>query len=192
MHSHLEQFFKIKYPSFFSNDKECTIECDDGWFYLLKTLFENIEYYCLNKKKIHPIFHQIKAKNGILSIYETQSDDVIDALILFAEDMSQKTCEVCGNRGVLRTKNMKIVCEEHSKTHEKYPPFKENFKIGSKLIVQINEKTYESKISNPSILEVEIGGYFENRMIKYDALKGLKRKIELKEHPLFSYALLKN
>ena len=42
---------------------------------------------------------QIKEKFGSLRFYTNSSDAAISALIDFAESMSQRTCDMCGNPG---------------------------------------------------------------------------------------------
>jgi hypothetical protein len=62
-----------------------------------------------------PVIRQIKEKYASLRFYVSNSNDRIDTLISFAENMSRCTCSVCGNVGKLdnTSTSVKIRCAEH-------------------------------------------------------------------------------
>ena len=91
------------------------IECNLGWYDLIDSvcwdiknheenitrqtqwkLKDNPEYKC----EYHPVrFDQVKEKYGGLRLYYSGGDDFVTGLTHFAESMSYKICEVCGNKG---------------------------------------------------------------------------------------------
>ena len=102
-----------KYPKLLDGLRE--IECADGWFNLLDCLCSNIQHYLeynvKSEEKNKCRVLQIKEKFGGLRFYVYGADDVIRGMISFAESMSHKLCELCGNsdsdtenfRGWIRT-----------------------------------------------------------------------------------------
>ena len=97
-----EQLFAIE-PSWFdrTNIKESLMcfgfEVGDGWFTLLEQLLKQIK--SMNPPEGFQI-QQVKEKFGGLRFYHNgayKSD--IDAVVNFAEGLSYKICEECGNPG---------------------------------------------------------------------------------------------
>lgn len=61
-----------------------------------------------------PVIRQIKEKFGGLRFYVSCSNDEIHNYIAFAEQMSYRTCEVCGAPGERRSGNwIKTLCDHH-------------------------------------------------------------------------------
>lgn len=109
--------------------------CGDGWFQIVWDLSEKIEaaLKCLDVERgtpettnatKHPkqsaaeAFRvvQVKEKFGGLRFYTNYHTDEIGKLIGDAERLSYKTCEVCGQPGVLRGSHwLFTACDEHSK-----------------------------------------------------------------------------
>ncbi len=58
--------------------------------------------FCDSYRSSHPRAAQVKEKFGGLRFYMTSADDEIRDLIAGAEALSQKTCESCGEGGLLR------------------------------------------------------------------------------------------
>ena len=92
-------------------------ECDDGWYQLIYNCLEEIEqlYKSKNADISELRFYQIKEKYARLMIYlGSYIDGVMDILSKY-EDLSAKTCEVCGNPGDIRIKGywIKSLCEKH-------------------------------------------------------------------------------
>jgi len=80
-------------------------EIGDGWFWLLKNVFQSIYEYCKANDVEIPHMTDIKEKYGSLSINYMGGDRLIDGIVWFAEDLSSKICEECGtNKNVGRTK----------------------------------------------------------------------------------------
>lgn len=111
-----------RYKTLFTNVSKFQFgfECDDGWYDLICELFDGF-VEILNDEKISII--QVKEKFGTLRVY-LEDDDVtekyypqLENKIVEAELKSSKTCEICGNEGLIRFINSwaKTLCEEHYK-----------------------------------------------------------------------------
>lgn len=75
----------------------------------------------LNKPEPIPSFTatQIKEKYGTLRFYYSGGDDYINGIIAYAESMSQTTCEICGDKGLLRGFGwVKTTCDKHKHSNE--------------------------------------------------------------------------
>ena len=111
-----DRILRKKYPKIFKDSeyqKEPLefwgIECDDGWFELIDTLCNRIQSHVDWRSKdvqdaeqlenLQVIAQQIKEKFGGLRFYVTGGDDITEAFISFAETMSYKICETCGQPG---------------------------------------------------------------------------------------------
>ena len=80
------------------------MECGDGWFPLIKKLFEEIDHRLkwrnaqLNTNDTPIVFSltQVKEKFGGLNIYYFGGDEEISGMITLAESLSYSICETCG------------------------------------------------------------------------------------------------
>lgn len=88
------------------------IECGPGWYPIVAELDRGIAAadpaarYC-----------QIKEKFGGLRVYlDSAETPEVEALILAAEDRAARTCEACGQPGMLRAERsyMQTLCDRHS------------------------------------------------------------------------------
>lgn len=85
------------------------LECDDGWFDLIDTLCNKIQSHIDWRSKniqdveelsnLQVVAQQVKEKFGGLRFYVIGGDDITESFISFAETMSLKICETCGNPG---------------------------------------------------------------------------------------------
>ena len=114
------------------------IECEDGWANIIRC-FCSVHYSRLNHaiyqlERCHPASYQdakqnvddvifelpyitqIKEKFGRLCLYTNATDDATYDLIIFAENMSECTCEVCGSPGILTSRNgwLQTLCPTHA------------------------------------------------------------------------------
>ena len=130
-----------KYPNLFQNRlkspmESCLsfgIECNLGWYEILSSLCWMIKQHEDNKNwrkkyleknnpeklkdepEYFPVkFDQIKEKYGTLRVYFSGGDEYVEGLVSMAEEISGKTCEVCGNKGE-STKGgwISVLCEAH-------------------------------------------------------------------------------
>lgn len=106
MSPQLSKIILEKFPDQFKSSKK--FYCQDGWFKLLYTLCEIIEYRIEQKKELKSTFDwiQIKEKFGGLRAYYNGGDDFIGGAVSMAENMSYNICEVTGNAGKLRNKKL--------------------------------------------------------------------------------------
>jgi hypothetical protein len=105
------------YPAIFQTDSHLAcinlfgIECNDGWFDLLKELIEQIRDICtkdcLNDETddYFPKVTQVKEKFGSLRFYMSCETDEISDAIRKAEEKSHEICELCGKAGQMRCVN---------------------------------------------------------------------------------------
>lgn len=92
------------------------MEVGDGWFNLIYELCENIEAIATLEDVPLPEAVQVKEKHGELCFYVRGFTKAMADCIDDAEDLSEKTCEICGDEGELLTdKNgwMKTRCKRH-------------------------------------------------------------------------------
>lgn len=109
-----DALLRSKYPKIFARseyEKEPIdlwgLECGDGWFNLIDSLCNKIQKHVDRRaaniqdatelENIQVVAQQVKEKFGGLRFYVSGGDDITDALISFAETMSFKICETCGN-----------------------------------------------------------------------------------------------
>jgi hypothetical protein len=114
------------YPNIFS--PAISIECSDGWYDILdawcslvtandKSNFirhqKNIILHTNDQfVSVRPV--QIKEKFGTLRIYTNIHNDFVDGVTSMAEEMSEKTCEVCGHPGIIRGGAwIRVLCDQH-------------------------------------------------------------------------------
>ena len=85
-------------------------EHDDGWFKIIWNLCEKIE--SLAKDTFEVL--QVKEKFGTLRFYTSSSTNEIEKFIDEAEELSSKTCELCGQEGSLHTSGgwLKTLCSK--------------------------------------------------------------------------------
>lgn len=105
-----------KYPKIFKtiqvDNKTLDIwgfECEDGWFELIDTLCGKIQSHIDWRSRsirskdelddLQVVAQQVKEKFGGLRFYTYGGDDITNAFISFAESMSMKICETCGQPG---------------------------------------------------------------------------------------------
>ena len=88
------------------------VECDDGWFDIIYVLCIKIQPLAAKIKDFQVV--QIKEKFGGLRFYVSHGNEEIHTLIQEAEELSFKTCEVCGEPGQLRGGGwLKTLCGKH-------------------------------------------------------------------------------
>lgn len=96
-----------EFPSLYA-DPYIPFECGDGWYTLLRWLsLELVKHIKSVPKHSHmeeeEPFHptQVKEKYGTLRFYVNHECDDISDLIARAEKTSARTCEVCGEKGMM-------------------------------------------------------------------------------------------
>ena len=89
-----------------------------GWYPLIKNLIDELITLGWDKQVT-----QVKEKFGGLRFYINGGSDEIYNKITEAEKLSHETCELCGEKGELRTKIrwFTTLCDEHYE--QKHTPF---------------------------------------------------------------------
>jgi hypothetical protein len=131
MKKELDEALCAKYPEIFASrheDKQTTalcwgFECGDGWYDLIDHLCGQIQWHLdRNAKPGTPQFvvSQVKEKYGTLRFYGDGGDDTVSAFVWFAESLSGKICETCGNPGERRGGGwVYTACDEHIREKDK-------------------------------------------------------------------------
>lgn len=102
-------------------------EHGDGWYDIIDAACKNIQNHVNWKRKtdpfssmtdeefdeIHqPIAAQVKEKFGGLRFYVDNADEYTNGVIALAESLSYRTCEQCGNKGIMRKGGwIKTLCD---------------------------------------------------------------------------------
>ncbi len=129
MNLELDKKICSDFPKMFVNrnaDKTQTamcwgFDCGDGWYDLIYTLCETIQRYIdqnsgPDREIPQVVVDQVKEKFGTLRFYTTGGDRLTRGMIWFAESMSSKLCETCGEPGKLQTGGWYYTaCEKHIK-----------------------------------------------------------------------------
>ena len=133
MRDELDKLLCEKYPKIFADrhgDPKETLMCfgfgcNDGWFPLIDQLCHSIQNYIdYNSRPDRPIpqvvAEQVKEKFGSLRFYYQGGNELIHGMVWFAESMSYRICEVCGNPGTVREGGwIKTLCDQHHNESQK-------------------------------------------------------------------------
>lgn len=135
------------WPLLFQKSGDFEFSIGDGWYDIIDVLCSSISYAAENasrclanelakeqpnqdvvekwQKRLAeeveklPVIVQVKEKFGGLRFYVDGGSSEIYSYIDFAEQMSHKVCEVCGNRGERRGGSwIKTLCDIHEKKRE--------------------------------------------------------------------------
>jgi hypothetical protein len=120
----LEDALYARYPSIFAKwflppgqaEMARGIECDDGWFPLIDTLCEALQWETDHDDAPQIVALQIKEKFGSLRFHAVRGSDAQVGMIRLAARMSERICEVCGAPSTpMRTDRARIAsrCEQH-------------------------------------------------------------------------------
>ena len=130
MNEEFEKTIYSRYPKLFKNvtkpdrpmDFFWGCEHEAGWFNIVDSLCKEIVRHIDWKhrdtpedERPYPVVQQVKEKFGALRFYVDREDSEISAMISLAEEMSSRTCEVCGSPGTLRPGGwVKTLCDKHA------------------------------------------------------------------------------
>lgn len=143
-----QDYLFLKYPKLFRQkdlpmSQTCLcwgIECSSGWFNLIDNMCRELQELC-DKTDEKVEFVQVKEKFGGLRAYTGSVSEKISnevrAIIAKYEELSFKTCEICGKEGKCRQKRgwYNAICEVCDKEIDE----KEAFRRGETNIVNNNE-----------------------------------------------------
>lgn len=92
--------FKERYPLLFSDPSVDDIYCSRGWRYLLVSLCDTLQAHLdRNPDVLQVVVAQVKSKFGELYFFYDGGDDYCQGAVGLAEELSLKTCELCGAPG---------------------------------------------------------------------------------------------
>lgn len=123
MRKELDEQLCAKYPEIFKDrhsDMRTTamcwgFDCGDGWYGILDVLCSLIANDVQYNHMPPVTALQVKEKYGGLRFYFNGGNDRADAYSLFAESMSYRTCETCGQPGKPRKGGwIRTLCDEHA------------------------------------------------------------------------------
>ena len=99
----LEQRLHRNYPSVFNElmagselSKYCQMGCSDGWYHIIDVAAALLAIHSPHAEAV-----QIKEKFGMLRFYQRNADNYTNGVIQIADLVSGRTCEQCGNPGLL-------------------------------------------------------------------------------------------
>ena len=105
MRKELDDLLCQRYPAIFAEraDNESSMGggfwCRDGWFVLIDTLCERLQYMTDHRQAPQPVARQVKEKFGKLVFYCHGKSEMQSGMIDMAQAMSAHICEECGAPG---------------------------------------------------------------------------------------------
>lgn len=92
--------FRERYPLLFSDPSVDDIYCSRGWRDLLVSLCDTLQAHLdRNPDVLQVVVAQVKSKFGELHFFYDGGDDYCQGAVSLAEELSLKTCELCGAPG---------------------------------------------------------------------------------------------
>lgn len=107
MNKELDALLCERYPLIFANrhasfQESCMawgVSCGDGWFTLIDTLCERLQFWTEHNNAPQVVATQVKEKWGALCFYADNANETQLGMIFMAEAMSSYICEQCGSPG---------------------------------------------------------------------------------------------
>jgi hypothetical protein len=96
-----------------------SIDCQSGWYQLIDVLCGILTDYIADMpEELQPDLYSVRVKEkfGGLRVYMNESTDYIRGAISIVENLSFRTCEVCGQAGETRPNlHVQTLCSKHYK-----------------------------------------------------------------------------
>lgn len=121
MRKELDDLLCKRYPDLFCDRHASPFEsgmhygftCGDGWFELIDSLCAAIYAHVKAGTSPPVVARQVKEKLGRLRFRFRGGNDEIRRLVQFAEDLSETTCEACGQSGAAHVSVQQgVLCPE--------------------------------------------------------------------------------
>ena len=93
------------------------IEVKDGWYDIVLQLCKDLDTLRITRKSDTPKIRQLKSKFARLTIYLSDSDEIVEKIVANAADQASHTCEDCGAPGKLYRNRRRwyfIACAQHA------------------------------------------------------------------------------
>lgn len=129
MRKELDDRLCEKYPKIFAERNMDTgksnmgwgFSCDDGWFDIIDTLCASLQFWADRNGAPQSVAKQVKEKLGTLQFYCSGGNELTFGMIVMAQAMSARICEVCGAPGLLKAEDgwYQVRCDAHASQHEK-------------------------------------------------------------------------
>ena len=123
MRQELEELLCTRYPLIFQNRSSAIstgsmgrgFSCGDGWFDLIDTLCDRLQSWTVHNNAPQVVASQVKEKWGQLGFYIRGANDEQRGMVLMAQALSGRICEVCGKPGRLLVHQAHMTrCQEHA------------------------------------------------------------------------------
>lgn len=123
MRKELDDLLCARYPAIFANRREpinssCMgwgFSCGDGWFDLIDTLCERLQFWTDRNNAPQVVATQVKEKWGMLCFYYWGGNNEQSGMVDMAEALSERICEECGKPGRRLVHGAYMTrCDEHA------------------------------------------------------------------------------
>ena len=107
MKKELDELLCQRYPLIFADRRRSIKEscmgwgfsCGDGWFDLIDTLCERLQFWTDRNGAPQVVAQQVKEKFGTLCFYPREANQTQRGMIYMAEALSARICDQCGRPG---------------------------------------------------------------------------------------------
>lgn len=124
MRKELDDLLCQKYPKIFAERHlEATthcmgwgFSCQDGWFDIIDVLCANLQHWTDRNGAPQVVAKQVKEKFGTLRFYTSGGNETTFGMVVMAQSMSARICEVCGAPGALEDDDgwYRVRCTTHA------------------------------------------------------------------------------
>lgn len=110
------KIFQDRHQSLLHSGMGRGFECGDGWFNLLDTLCELLQFETDFNRAPQVVATQVKEKLGSLRFYCRQANELQRGMIAMAAAMSARTCEICGchAKPINVERSWPVLCDAHA------------------------------------------------------------------------------
>lgn len=168
MRKELDDILCQKYPKIFADrgldiKESCMgwgFSCKDGWFDLIDSLCGSLQLMADRGGAPQVVAKQVKEKFGTLRFYYSGGDEVTSGMVIMAQALSARICEVCGAPGALEDNDgwYRVRCKVHAVRRRNHDATKDGISFNS----ETQDAVSESKDDKKSCLYVRDDLNMEN------------------------------
>ncbi|MGH8493088.1 MAG: hypothetical protein ACRERR_08300 [Moraxellaceae bacterium] len=94
--------------------------CNDGWFDIIDILCANLQFWTDRNGAPQSVAKQVKEKLGTLHFYCSGGNELTFGMVVMAQSMSARICEVCGAPGLLKAESgwYQVRCAAHANQNQ--------------------------------------------------------------------------